>query len=160
MFRRKRGYHRTGSTGYLFPGVNGGKRNCDVGPGTDFRIRADRIVDRPAQSLSVTGDFDADGTTDRVVAHRGAPGAQFLRGNGKGELAIAETLAPDVPSPPLAAADVNRSDGLADLLVAVTGPSGPALLIFESPDGAIRAMPEEIPLPARRVFHHCSASHG
>lgn len=93
------------------------------------------------------GDFDADGDTDLVVAERGAPGVLLLRGNGKGDLAVSQVLAQGRPVTALAVADVNRSDGLADIAIAVTGPGGPALLIFESPDGASRAVPEEIGLP-------------
>ena len=43
----------------------------------------------------------------------------------------------------LAAGDVNRPDGLTDLVAAVETDSGPALLVFESPAGPLMARPRD-----------------
>ncbi len=47
----------------------------------------------------------------------------------------------------LAAGEINRLDGLPDLVVGVAGPDGPAALVFEGPDGALEAEPEVLPMP-------------
>ncbi len=44
--------------------------------------------------------------------------------------------------------EINRADGLTDLMVGVTGGDGPQVLVFESPNGALRGTPEAFPLPA------------
>jgi CSLREA domain-containing protein len=91
-------------------------------------------------------DFDADGHADVVVAERRGPGALLLSGDGTGRLAPTGILAADRTIEALTSGDVNRSDGLGDLLLAVAAQGRHALLVFESPDGASRATPEEIPL--------------
>jgi len=47
----------------------------------------------------------------------------------------------------LAAGEINRRDGLADLVVGVDGPDGSAVLVFEGPNGALRAAPEVVAVP-------------
>ena len=44
--------------------------------------------------------------------------------------------------------EINRADGLTDVVVAVVAESGPKLLIFEGPEGALRSKPEEFTLSA------------
>jgi hypothetical protein len=94
------------------------------------------------------GDFDADGHWDLVAAQAGSPAIYFLKGDGHGGFADPQLI----PLPGLITAmtsgDINRSDGLIDLMVAVTGDAGPQVLVFESPNGALRGEAEAFPLPA------------
>src|SRR5260370_9106457 len=49
----------------------------------------------------------------------------------------------------MAAGDVNRADGLKDLVVAIDGDAGPELLVFEAPQGPLKTTPEAIPISAK-----------
>lgn len=95
-----------------------------------------------------TGDFDADGNADLVVATIGDDELRILRGDGQGGFAAPESIRLDGRLTALAVADVNRPDLLADLLAGVDTPAGPALLVFEGERGALGAEPERIALPA------------
>lgn len=92
------------------------------------------------------GDFDADGHFDLVFAVRGGRALYFLPGDGRGNFAAPVEVSLPGEVVALASGDVNRRDGLADVVVAVRGDEGPALLVFESPEGASRATPEAIEL--------------
>src|SRR6266446_169731 len=56
----------------------------------------------------------------------------------------------DVPGVPqfLGTGDLNRIDGLADVMVAVKGTGAPKLLVYEGRAGALNAAPETITLPS------------
>lgn len=99
------------------------------------------------------GDFDNDGHLDLVAAARGDAALVLLPGDGQGGFRPAETIRlPGAAGPggvtALLAGEINRRDGLADLVVGIAGPDGPRLLIFEGPEGALKAEPETLPLPA------------
>ncbi len=47
-----------------------------------------------------------------------------------------------------ATGEVNRRDGLTDIVVGIVGDSGATALVFESPAGALRGKPETIAVPA------------
>lgn len=103
--------------------------------------------------LLVTGDFDNDGDRDVVSAAVGSHAFVFVPGDGRGRFGACEVVPVPGAISALAAGDVNRSDGLADLLVAVTEPARSRLLVFEGADGALRATAEAIPLdrPAKAI---------
>jgi hypothetical protein len=98
--------------------------------------------------LLAAGDFDADGHCDLVVAERGATRLDVLAGDGRGGFAPAHAIEVDGAVTALAAGEVNRPDGLADVAVGVTTPLGAHLLVFEGPRGALRSEPESSHLPA------------
>jgi subtilisin-like proprotein convertase family protein len=104
-----------------------------------------------APELLATGDFDADGHADVALAERGAAFLTLLAGDGTGALGAPTEIPLAGPVDALAAGEVNRSDGLVDLVVAVSTPAGPRLEVFEWPEGALRGTPEEFPLPDRGV---------
>jgi len=110
--------------------------------------QAVRILELPMHpDFLVAGDFDADGHGDLALAERHGAGILVVAGDGKGNLVPGKTLLQDHRIEALLAADVNRCDGLADLVLSATGPRGPALIVLESPVGASRAEAEELPLP-------------
>lgn len=115
-------------------------------PGSPSEFRAPLPPD-----FLVTGDFDGDGHTDVVAAARGTPALYLLPGDGRGALGEALPLALPGGVTALVTGEINRADGIPDIVVAVDGRDGPALLVFQTPDGALRGEPERIPLPAPAV---------
>jgi VCBS repeat protein len=93
------------------------------------------------------GDFDADSHLDVVTAARGSNVLYLLSGDGLGNLGQARKVELAGRVTAMICGDINRRDGLADLVVAVTGPQGNKALIFESPEGALRGEPEAVALP-------------
>ncbi len=93
------------------------------------------------------GDFDADGHWDVVAARDGGSSLTLHRGDGAGGLRPSESLPLPGAVTAMATGDVNRRDGLEDVLVGVVTPSGAQLLVFEWPEGALKGDPEVIALP-------------
>lgn len=107
-----------------------------------------RMVPVPVSPEFVgAGDFDADGHADVVLADRGSAMLFVLAGDGRGGLGPATRVALAGPVTALAVGEVNRRDGLPDIVVGLGGPQGARLAVLEGPDGAARSLAEEVPLP-------------
>ena len=110
---------------------------------------AGRLVElRARPDFLASGDFDNDGHADLVAAAQGGAALDFLPGDGRGGLRPAELVALPGVVTAMVAGEINRIDGLADLVVGVDGAQGPAVLVFEGPEGAVRSTPEIVELPA------------
>lgn len=94
------------------------------------------------------GDLDADGDMDVVAAQRGVARLVLLPGDGAGRFLAGRTLRLSGALTALAAGEINRRDGLLDLVVGVDGTAGPQLLVYSSLTGAVDASPEVFRLPA------------
>jgi hypothetical protein len=94
------------------------------------------------------GDFDADGHWDFAVASRTSKALSLFSGDGRGGFAIARAIDLSGVVTAMTTGEINRADGLADLVIAVSGESGSQLLVFEGPEGALRAHPEVFKLKA------------
>ena len=94
------------------------------------------------------GDFDADGHQDIVIGSRGRNALSFLLGDGGGGFSEPRQLELSGGVTALVAGDINRRDGLDDLVVCVTSQGGHSALVYEGPEGALRAEPEKFSLPA------------
>ncbi|MHC1725243.1 MAG: FG-GAP-like repeat-containing protein [Syntrophobacteraceae bacterium] len=103
----------------------------------------------PAYLLA--GDFDGDGNQDLACAAAADTVFYLLRGNGKGLFGNPERITLGTRLTVLATADINRRDGLPELIAGVSGDGGARLLVFEGPSGALGAVPEEIELPGMAV---------
>lgn len=99
-----------------------------------------------APDFLVAGDFDADGHWDIAVARRGDNALYFSRGDGRGFLGVPERIELPGGVTVMDAGDVNRRDGLTDIVVGIANQSGAQLLVFEGPNGALRNEPEEFEL--------------
>ena len=131
----------------LFQGVPDGDPLTGEPLGFPFaRTESSVNIDIRPEFLEV-GDFDADGYQDWVVGQPGS--SKLIWSRGDGARLFQQPLAIELPGPlsALASGDVNRRDGLEDLLVGVGGDS-PRLLVFEGPSGALQSDPEEFPLEA------------
>ncbi|MDP9100056.1 MAG: FG-GAP-like repeat-containing protein [Verrucomicrobiota bacterium] len=94
------------------------------------------------------GDFDADGHWDIVTARNGGNKLYWLRGDGHGGFAEPKIIYLPGAVTSLGTGEVNRPDGLTDIAVGIVMEEGARLLIYESPQGALRGAPESFPLPA------------
>ena len=118
------------------------------GPPPSFLPDARTFALPESPDFIATGDFDADGHWDVVTARIGSSAIYFLRGDGHGGLGQAQRISLPGQITSMASGDINRRDGLEDLVVTVNSVNGAKALIFESPNGAVRAVPEIISLPA------------
>jgi len=106
-----------------------------------------RTVNLPeAPDTLATGDFDADGHLDIVAAQYGSDALYFLRGDGHGSFRSAQRFQLPGTVTAMAAGEINRPDGLTDLIIAVNSQTGPKVLVFESPLGALKGKPEIFPI--------------
>jgi CSLREA domain-containing protein len=101
-----------------------------------------------APEVSVAGDFDGDGVSDVAMASLGERVVHILLGDGGGGFPREASLPLDGALTSLIAADVNRPDGLTDIVAGVDAADGTALLVYESPAGVLAAQPERISLPS------------
>ena len=95
-----------------------------------------------------TGDFDADGHWDIATAARGGTKVFWLRGDGRGNFESAQPIELDGAVTAMKCGEVNRRDGLHDLVVAVARADGARAMIFEGAEGALRRAPESLLLAA------------
>jgi hypothetical protein len=91
------------------------------------------------------GDFDADGHKDIIMASRGRNNLYLLPGSGDGSFGPSRQIELPGRVTALVIGEINRADGLADLVVAVSA-NEPEALVFEGPEGAINAKPESFSL--------------
>lgn len=94
------------------------------------------------------GDFDGDGHWDVVTAARGGDQMYLLSGDGKGGLRQTKRI--DLPGgvTAMVVGEINRRDGLDDVVVGVSGEQGSKVLVYEGPEGALKASPETFDLEA------------
>ena len=95
-----------------------------------------------------TGDFDADGHWDVILAAGGSEAFWFVAGKGGG--AFDPPTSFEIPGAltALASGDFGFRDGRADLILGVDGPEGARLLIYASLRGALRADARVLDLPS------------
>jgi uncharacterized repeat protein (TIGR01451 family) len=99
-----------------------------------------------APEFLVTGDFNADGHFDVVAAARNRSTLALLAGDGNGNFAALQTIELSGNVTALAAGEINRADGLADLAVAINAPNGAQALLFAAAEGAFDAQPQTFEL--------------
>lgn len=108
-----------------------------------------RVFDIPdVPDFLEAGDFDGDGHTDLVLGARGGDRLLFLFGDGRGEFASPHTLSLAGSITALTRGDINRPDGVSDVVVGIAAAEGPQLLLFDSVRGVFSAPAEVFPLAA------------
>ena len=93
------------------------------------------------------GDFDGDGHWDVVSASRGSSKLHLMSGDGKGGLLQTVQVALPGGVTAMVVGEMNRRDGLDEVVVGVSSERGAKVLVFEGPEGALRAIPEDFELP-------------
>jgi hypothetical protein len=139
-----------GNVDSIYPDSLDAKRRKSTGEFTQAPFLSPAVViavPAPAEFIGA-GDFDADDHSDIVAAARGRDKLYLLSGDGRGGFASPKTL--DLPGSvtALVTGDINRRDGLEDVIVAVNGRGGPKLMVFEGSRGALKAEPEIFDLPS------------
>ncbi|MFL6216136.1 MAG: HYR domain-containing protein [Blastocatellia bacterium] len=101
-----------------------------------------------AGEFVIAGDVNGDGHVDLVITARASRSLYVMIGDGQGGFGATKEMGLPGAVTALAAGDVNRADGLTDLLVGVMEGDSPRALIFADHRGALDAIPESFALPA------------
>lgn len=128
-----------GNVDAVYPNTLAAKRRRAVGEAMDspFLLPA-RVRATPANpNYLAAGDFDADGHLDLMAASIGDDTLYLHWGDGQGGFAPAILIRLPGELTALTSGEVNRRDGLADVVTAVQTTKGPRLLIFEDPGGGV-----------------------
>src|SRR5207247_7480567 len=97
-----------------------------------------------APELLATGDFNNDGHLDVVAAAHGSAALQLLSGDGRGKLGGAQRVELPGRVTALVTGEINRPDGLIDVIVGSIGPAGPKVFGLDTPVALLMEMPEAI----------------
>ncbi|HXU08286.1 MAG TPA: VCBS repeat-containing protein, partial [Blastocatellia bacterium] len=133
-----------GNVDSLYPNMPDAKHRRAEGALTDAPFLSPAFVfDVPeAAEFIGAGDFDGDGHWDVITAARGSEKLYLMTGDGNGGLGEAKRIDLAGGVTAMAVGEINRRDGLDDVVVGVSGERGAKVLVFEGPDGALKAKPE------------------
>jgi len=142
-------WHR-GNVDLLWPNSPEAQKRKAEGTFTDapFLSPARAFALPVAPDFLGAGDFDADGHWDVVAVTRGGEVLHWLPGDGKGGFGAAQAVKLPGKVTALTVGEINRRDGLDDVVVGVNGDKGPQVLVFEWPEGALRGEPEVFDAPS------------
>lgn len=70
-----------------------------------------------------------------------------MPGDGRGGFGSAKQIALPGAVTTLTTGEINRRDGLIDIVVGIAAPDGPQVLVCEWPEGALRGQPEVFAVP-------------
>jgi hypothetical protein len=133
----------------LWPGSSSGEGTRALWPvePVPFLPHA-RVFDLPeAPDFLEAGDFDGDGHDDLVAARRGGDRLFFFFGDGHGGFAAPHSLVLRGQVTALTSGDINRPDGIRDVIVGIVGSDGAQVLLFDSAGGGF-SRPDVFPLSA------------
>src|SRR5438132_7471692 len=135
--------HR-GNIDSLYPNSKEAKERRRLGEFTDsaFLSRNESFAVPEQADFLGTGDFNNDSHLDVVSAARGGDRLYFMLGDGRGGFSQTRSIALPGLVTALATGEINRPDGITDLVVGINGRDGPDVLVFESPNGVLYAIPE------------------
>lgn len=95
-----------------------------------------------------SGDFNADGFADLLMAAKGSSQITVLSGNGVGSFTRSQAFPVDGSITAIAVGEIGRSDQQADVAVAYQSRKGAFVAIFEHPEGAFAHKAETFALSA------------
>jgi hypothetical protein len=94
------------------------------------------------------GDFDRDGKFDVMTAARGGNTLYLLSGEGRGQFSAPQRIALPGAVTAMLVGEMNRIDGLTDVVVGINMSSGPALLVYDGATCVLKATPAVHALPS------------
>ncbi len=135
-------FHR-GNLAAIYPNSAGAQEKKALGAFTDqpFFAAVASVAVSFLPGLIAAGDFNGDGHLDLAAAAEGYHSLHFLTGDGTGNLNLERSADLGIPITHLIAGDVNRRDGLSDLVVGLSGDRS-EVRVYEGPHGAMSARPE------------------
>ena len=113
-----------------------------------FQEASESIAASISPEFLAAGDFDGDGHVDLIAAGLGSRVLEVYPGFGDGSFEDPRTFELGGRLTALATGEIHRRDGVADLVAAIDGEAGPALLILRDSMGALRGPPVRLALPA------------
>lgn len=138
-----------GNVDSIYPNAPEAQERRSAGAFTDAPFLSPALVFsvREAADFIGAGDFDGDSHLDVVTAARESNELQLLSGDGRGSLRHTKRIELPGSVTAMSVGEINRRDGLDDVLLGIMREAGPAVLVFEGPHGATQATPEELPMP-------------
>lgn len=128
-----------------------------------FRADAVAVAVSIVPDFLVAADVDADGHADLVLASRGGDSLVALPGDGRGGFGAPRQRALPGGVTALATSDVDRRDGLPDLVVGIAAAARGRVIVLEGPEGAWRSAEEIVPVdapPTSFAFGGFASAHG
>jgi CSLREA domain-containing protein len=139
-----------GNVDSIYPNTQEAQQRRTKGTFTDapFLSPARVFAVPTAADFLGAGDYDADGHWDVVTASLGNTSLYLLAGLGHGDLVAARQIILPGAVTSLISGEINRADGLADLILGVSAGDESTALVYEGAEGALKAKPEIFLLPA------------
>ncbi|HNC44997.1 MAG TPA: VCBS repeat-containing protein, partial [Acidobacteriota bacterium] len=129
-------------------GFGGGLTEAEAGQSDSFfpgRLAAN-VPEVPL--LVETGDFTGDGHQDVLCTRHGSTQLWLLAGDGNGNVLPAREIKIPGSITAFQVGQINRHDGLDDVMLGVSMAAGAHLLVFDSATGGLEAQPETISVPS------------
>jgi all-beta uncharacterized protein/S-layer family protein len=141
---------RRGNVDFIYPNTSDAKQRRAEGAFTESPLLGPvRVFALPeAVDFIGAGDFDADGHWDLAGARRGGDRLYVMTGDGRGDFSGVEQREVAGSVTALVTGEINRRDGLTDLVIGINSANGPRAMVLEGPEGALKAQAEEFALPA------------
>src|SRR4030095_11188456 len=125
-----------GNVDSIYPNAPEAKQRRADGTFTDAPFLSPAFVFSVAEAADLigAGDFDGDGHWDVVTAARGGNKLYLMSGDGEGGLRETKRIDLAGGVTAMVVGEINRRDGLDDVVVGVVGEQGPKGLVFEGPE--------------------------
>src|SRR5437667_9609677 len=93
-----------------------------------------RVFDAPVGADFIgAGDFDADGHWDVVIGSRARNALYLFSGDGRGDLSLTRQISLPGVVTAMTTGEINRADGLTDLVVGIAVDDVSQVMVFEGP---------------------------